>query len=91
MGENLILSAEHCSVVQKQGSRGLVAERCLYAEIMENRLEFHPKIDEKSMKNRCKIDARKSDANIMKKHRKSTRKGSRNPCKFDKKRGPEMS
>ena len=35
-GKNLILSAERRSVVQKLGSRGLLAERCLYAQMMEN-------------------------------------------------------
>ena len=54
-GKNLILSAEHSSVVQKQGSRGSVAERCLYAEMMKIRWQIHPEIDDKSMTNQYKI------------------------------------
>ena len=33
---NFILSAEHHAVVQKQGAQALVAERCPYAEMMDN-------------------------------------------------------
>ena len=35
-GQNLILSAEHYTVVQKQGLRRSVGERCLYAKMMDN-------------------------------------------------------
>jgi len=35
-GKNLILSVKHYTVVQKQGSRGSVTERCPYAKIMKN-------------------------------------------------------
>ena len=38
------------------------------------------------MKNQCKIDARKSDAKIMKNERKWSPKGSQNPCKIEKNR-----
>ena len=53
--------AERETFIENQGSRGSVAERSLHQKMM--------KIDEKairkSMKNQCKIDARKSDAKMM--------------------------
>ena len=41
---------------------------------------------QKSMKNQCKIDARKSDAKMMKKERKWSPNGSQNPLKIHKNR-----
>ena len=60
-GKNLILNAEHYTVVQKQGSRGLVAERCPCAWMMENHLlrkEINNKSIPKSMQDRWEICAK---------------------------------
>ena len=51
--ENMKISAEHHTVVKKQGSRGSVAERDLYQKMMENLWKKRLKINEKSMQNRC--------------------------------------
>ena len=50
--ENMKISAEHHTVVKKQGSRGSVAERTLHRKMMKIRWKNHPKIDEKSIQNR---------------------------------------
>ena len=43
--ENMKISAEHHTVVKKQGSRGSVAERVLHRKMMKIRWKNHPKID----------------------------------------------
>ena len=56
-------------------------------------MKINGKTIPKSMKNPCKIDARKSDAKIMKNERKWTPNGSQNPLKvkkIGKKRGPKI-
>ena len=40
--ENMKISAEHHTVVQKQGSRGSVAERVLHRKMMKIRWKNHP-------------------------------------------------
>ena len=51
--QNMRISAEHHTVVKKQGSRGSAAEGNLHRKTMENQRKNHPKINEKSMQNRC--------------------------------------
>jgi hypothetical protein len=77
-GKTLILSAEHCSVVQKQASRGIIRGKRANEKLIKKRdksTKIHPKNDE----NQYKFHARKSDA---KKHRKTQ--------KLVPKRVPEM-
>ena len=78
--KNMDFGAEHHTVVQNQGSRGSAADGNLYEQMMENRW----KNIQKSMKNPCRIDARKSDTKIMKNERKWSPNGSRNPPKIEK-------
>ena len=79
-GKNMNFGAERETVEKIQGSRGSRAERNLYAKMMKNLW----KTIQKSMKNPCKIDARKSYANIMKNERKWSPIGSQNPLKNNK-------
>ena len=51
--KNMDFGAEHHTVVQIQGSRGSGAELPLHRKMMKNRCKIHPKIDGKSMRNRC--------------------------------------
>ena len=51
--KNMDFGAEHHTVVQIQGSRGSGAELVLHRKMMKNRCKIHPKIDEKSIRNRC--------------------------------------
>ena len=51
--KNMDFGAERHTVVQNQGSRGSVAERSLHQKMMKNQWKNHPKINEKSMQNRC--------------------------------------
>ena len=51
-GRTFILSAEHYTVVQKQGSRGFVRGECANGKVIKKPSEMHPKID-------AKIDAEK--------------------------------
>ena len=78
--KNMDFGAERRSVVQNQGSRGSGAERKLHWKMMKNQWKIHPKIHEKSMQ----IDARKSNAKIMKNERKWSPQGSQNPLKNNK-------
>ena len=58
-GRNLSVNAEHRTVVQKLGSRGVVVKRSLYTNMMEINEHSIRQIDEQSMKNRCNVDIRK--------------------------------
>ena len=51
--KNMDFGAERRCVVQNQGSRGSGAERNFHRKIMKNQWKIHPKINEKSMQNRC--------------------------------------
>ena len=77
-------------VVQKQGTRGLLVERCLHAETTKNQWQTHPKTDEKPMEKQCKIHIRKSDATNLKKHWKLIPKRNHNPWKGEEKRGRQI-
>ena len=59
--ENMDFGAERRSVVQNQGSRDSGAERTFHRKIMQNRCKIHPKIDGKSMQNRCSKKLCKND------------------------------
>jgi hypothetical protein len=77
----LILSAEHCSVVQKQASRGFVQGEFANGKLIEKPSKIEPKSIPKTMENRYKFNARKSDVKNIEKHPKWSRKGSRNEGK----------
>jgi hypothetical protein len=74
----LILSAEHHTVVQKQASRGFVRGECANGKLIKKPSKMGPKSIPKSMKNRYKFHARKSDVKNIENHQKWSRKGSRN-------------
>jgi hypothetical protein len=77
-GKTLILSAEHCSVVQKQASRGFVRGECANGKLFKKTSKMRPTSIRKSIKNLYKFHARKSDAKNIEKHKKWNRKGCQN-------------
>ena len=80
-GKSLILSAEHCSVVQKQGSRGFVRGECANGKFIKKPLNMRSKSVPKSMQNLYKFHTRKSDAKNIENHQKLSSKGSQQPFK----------
>ena len=58
-GKNMNFAAERGTVEKKQGSRGSVAERNLYAKKMKNQWKKHTKINAKSIKNEVEKSMRK--------------------------------
>jgi hypothetical protein len=80
-GKTLILSAEHYTVVQKQGSRGFVWGECANGKVIKKPLKIRSKSVPKSTWNRDKFRIQKSDAKNTENHPKWSSKGSQKPSK----------
>ena len=84
-GKTLILSAERRSVVQKQASRGFVRGECANGKFIKKTPKMRPKSVTKSMKNPCKIHARKRYVKNTENHQNWSRKGGQNRGKTSQK------
>ena len=81
-GRTFILSAEHYTVVQKQGPRGFVRSECANRKVIKKPSEMKPKSITKSMNNQCRIHARRSDAKKRENQKNWSPKGSRKPSQI---------